>query len=69
MQYLALQWQLVLETAMTFTLVYVVLATTTSKNYKIAPMAGIAIGLNAMFGGYPLQINTILPLSEPPASN
>jgi MIP family channel proteins len=45
----------VLETVMTFTLVYVVLATTTSKNYKIAPMAGIAIGLtlgfNVMFGG------------------
>jgi MIP family channel proteins len=45
----------VLETVMTFTLVYVVLATTTSKNYKIAPLAGVAIGLtlgfNVMFGG------------------
>jgi aquaporin Z len=40
---------------MTFTLVYVVLATTTSKNFKIAPLAGVAIGftlgLNVMFGG------------------
>jgi glycerol uptake facilitator-like aquaporin len=36
----------VLETVMTFTLVYVVLATTTSKNYKIAPLAGVAIGLH-----------------------
>ncbi len=45
----------VLETVMTFTLVYVVLATTTSKNYKIAPLAGVAIGLtlgfNVIFGG------------------
>jgi aquaporin Z len=45
---------LVLETVMTFTLVYMVLATTTSKNYKIAPLAGVAIGftlgLNVMFG-------------------
>jgi glycerol uptake facilitator-like aquaporin len=45
----------VLETVMTFTLVYVVLATTTSKNYKIAPLAGVVIGLtlgfNVMFGG------------------
>ncbi len=45
----------VLETVMTFTLVYVVLATTTSKNFKIAPLAGVAIGftlgLNVMFGG------------------
>lgn len=46
---------LVLETVMTFTLVYVVLATTTSNNFKIAPLAGVAIGftlgLNVMFGG------------------
>ena len=39
---------------MTFTLVYVVLSTTTAKN-KIAPMAGLAIGftlgLNVIFGG------------------
>ena len=45
----------VLETVMTFTLVYVVLATTTSKNSKIVPLAGVAIGftlgLNVMFGG------------------
>src|SRR6476659_11176384 len=44
-----------LETVMTFTLVYVVLATTTSKNYKIAPLAGVAIGFtlgfNVIFGG------------------
>jgi glycerol uptake facilitator-like aquaporin len=40
---------------MTFTLVYVVLATTTSKNFKIVPLAGIAIGFtlgfNVIFGG------------------
>ena len=46
---------LILETVMTFTLVYVVLATTTSKNFKIVPLAGVAIGftlgLNVMFGG------------------
>jgi MIP family channel proteins len=46
---------LILETVMTFTLVYVVLATTSSKNFKIAPLAGVAIGftlgLNVMFGG------------------
>ena len=45
----------VLETVMTFTLVYVVLATTTAKNFKIAPMAGVAIGFtlgfNVIFGG------------------
>ena len=43
-----------LETVMTFTLVYVVLSTTTAKN-KIAPLAGLAIGftlgLNVIFGG------------------
>ena len=46
---------LILETVMIFTLVYVVLATTTSKNFKIAPLAGVAIGFtlgfNVMFGG------------------
>jgi MIP family channel proteins len=46
---------LILETVMTFTLVYVVLTTTTSKNFNIAPLAGVAIGftlgLNVMFGG------------------
>jgi len=46
---------LILETVMTFTLVYVVLATTTSKNFKIVPLAGIAIGFtlgfNVIFGG------------------
>src|SRR4029078_7962334 len=46
---------LILETVMTFTLVYVVLATTTSRNFKIVPLAGLAIGftlgLNVMFGG------------------
>jgi len=46
---------LILETVMTFTLVYVVLATTTSMNFKIVPLAGLAIGftlgLNVMFGG------------------
>ncbi|HEX6673172.1 MAG TPA: aquaporin [Nitrososphaeraceae archaeon] len=44
-----------LETVMTFTLVYVVLATTTSKNFNIAPLAGVAIGFtlgfNVIFGG------------------
>jgi MIP family channel proteins len=46
---------LILETVMTFTLVYVILATTSSRNFKIAPLAGLAIGftlgLNVMFGG------------------
>ncbi len=46
---------LILETVMTFTLVYVVLATTTSRNFKIVPLAGLAIGftlgLNVIFGG------------------
>jgi len=45
----------ILETVMTFTLVYVVLATTTTKNFKIAPLAGVAIGFtlgfNVIFGG------------------
>jgi MIP family channel proteins len=45
----------VLETVMTFTLVYVVLATTTAKNFKIASLAGVAIGFtlgfNVIFGG------------------
>lgn len=46
---------IILETVMTFTLVYVVLTTTTSKNFKIDPLARVAIGftlgLNVMFGG------------------
>jgi MIP family channel proteins len=46
---------LILETVMTFTLVYVVLATTTSRNFKIVPLAGLAIGFtlgfNVIFGG------------------
>ncbi len=46
---------LILETVMTFTLVYVILATTSSRNFKIAPLAGVAIGftlgLNVIFGG------------------
>lgn len=46
---------LILETVMTFTLVYVVLATTTSKNFKTLPLAGLAIGftlgLNVILGG------------------
>ncbi|MDQ4074568.1 MAG: aquaporin [Thermoproteota archaeon] len=46
---------LILETVMTFTLVYVILATTTSKNRSTLPLAGVAIGftlgLNVMFGG------------------
>ena len=45
----------ILETVMTFTLVYVVLTTTTSKNYKIASLAGVAIGFtlgfNVILGG------------------
>jgi MIP family channel proteins len=45
----------ILETVMTFTLVYVVLTTTTSKNYKIAHLAGVAIGFtlgfNVILGG------------------
>ena len=39
----------VLETVMTFTLVYIVMATTTSKNFKIAPLAGVAIGFTLGF--------------------
>src|SRR5688500_13375167 len=45
----------ILETVMTFTLVYVVMATTTAKNVKIATLAGVAIGFtlgfNVIFGG------------------
>jgi glycerol uptake facilitator-like aquaporin len=45
----------VLETVMTFTLVYVVLAATTSKNSKIVPLAGVAVGFtlgfNVILGG------------------
>ena len=40
---------LILETVMTFTLVYVVLTTTTSKNFKIAPLAVVAIGFTLGF--------------------
>jgi glycerol uptake facilitator-like aquaporin len=39
----------ILETVMIFTVVYVVLATTTSKNFKIAPLAGVAIGFTLGF--------------------
>jgi len=46
---------LILETVMAFILVYVVLATTKSKDFKIAPLAGVAIGFtlgfNFMLGG------------------
>lgn len=46
---------LILETVMAFILVYVVLATTRSEDFKIAPLAGVAIGftlgVNFMFGG------------------
>ena len=46
---------LILETVMTFTLVYVVLATTNSKDFKIVPLAGVAIGFflgfNFILGG------------------
>lgn len=45
----------ILEIVMTFTLTYVVLTTTTKKNMKTAPLAGVAIGftlgLNVIFGG------------------
>ena len=45
----------VLETVMTFTLIYVVLAATISKNFKIAPLTGVAVGFtlgfNVIFGG------------------
>ncbi|HEY7571179.1 MAG TPA: aquaporin [Nitrososphaeraceae archaeon] len=45
----------ILETVMAFILVYVVLATTKSKDFKIAPLAGVAIGFtlgfNFMLGG------------------
>jgi aquaporin Z len=44
-----------LETAMTFTLVYIVLTTAATASNKIAPLAGLAIGLtlgfNVIFGG------------------
>ena len=46
---------LILETVMAFILVYVVLATTKSKDFKIAPLAGVAIGFtlgfNFLLGG------------------
>jgi MIP family channel proteins len=40
---------LILETVMAFILVYVVLATTRSKDFKIAPLAGVAIGFTLGF--------------------
>jgi MIP family channel proteins len=40
---------LILETVMAFILVYVVLATTKSKDFKIAPLAGVAIGFTLGF--------------------
>src|SRR4051794_1572773 len=46
---------LILETVMTFTLVYVVLTTAATASNKIGPLAGLAIGLtlgfNVIFGG------------------
>ena len=46
---------LILETVMAFILVYVVLATTRSKDFKIAPLTGVAIGFtlgfNFLLGG------------------
>ena len=41
---------LILETVIAFGLVYVVLATTRSKDFKIAPLAGVAIGFTLGFG-------------------
>ena len=45
---------LILETVMTFTLVYVVLATTTSKNFKNRSISRssnrFTLGFNVMFG-------------------
>jgi glycerol uptake facilitator-like aquaporin len=46
---------LLLETVMTFTLVYVVLSTTTAKN-KIAPMAGLAIGFTLGLNVYSVTL-------------
>jgi MIP family channel proteins len=40
---------LILETVIAFGLVYVVLATTRSKDFKIAPLAGVAIGFTLGF--------------------
>jgi aquaporin Z len=40
---------LILETVIAFALVYVVLATTRSKDFKIAPLAGVAIGFTLGF--------------------
>jgi glycerol uptake facilitator-like aquaporin len=44
----------ILKIVMTFTLVYVVMTTTTAKNFKITPLAGVAIGFtlgfNVIFG-------------------
>lgn len=45
---------LTLETVMKFTLVYVIFATATSRNFKIVLLAGVAIGftlgLNVIYG-------------------
>jgi glycerol uptake facilitator-like aquaporin len=45
----------ILEIVMTFTLVYIVLTTAATASNKIAPLAGLAIGLtlgfNVIFGG------------------
>jgi MIP family channel proteins len=45
----------ILETVMTFTLVYIVLTTAATASNKVAPLAGLAIGLtlgfNVIFGG------------------
>ena len=45
----------ILETVMTFTLVYIVLTTAATASNKIGPLAGLAIGLtlgfNVIFGG------------------
>jgi glycerol uptake facilitator-like aquaporin len=40
---------LILETVIAFALVYVVLATTRTKDFKIAPLAGVAIGFTLGF--------------------
>jgi len=40
---------LIMETVIAFGLVYVVLATTRSKDFKIAPLAGVAIGFTLGF--------------------
>jgi len=58
---------LILETVMTFTLVYVVLATITSKNFKIVSLAGLAIGFTLGFiviiGGS-IKVGSLNPTSS-----